>query len=134
MRLAATTALVTGLLALGACQAQPAAAPAAGAAADEAALLARIRSAVGDARCSADAQCRTLPIGEKACGGPQSWLAWSTSSLQADKLPGWATELAALARARNAQSGMMSTCQYMPDPGAVCQAQRCVLGTPALAR
>jgi len=127
--------LIAGLLALGACQAQPGAvsAPAAGAG-DEAALLARIRNAIGDAYCSSDAQCRTLPIGEKACGGPEAWVAWSTTSAQAGQLPGWAAELAALARLRNARSGMMSTCQYIPDPGVVCQSQRCVLQTPALAR
>jgi len=132
--------LIAALVGLWGCQAQPnAVAAAAGSAgpdgpADEAALLARIRSAIGEARCTADSQCRTLPIGERPCGGPQSWLAWSTTSAQAKQLPGWAAELAALARAGNARSGMMSTCQYLPDPGAVCQAQRCVLQTPALAR
>ena len=134
-------ALIAALPGLGACQAQPVSAVAAGAvsaepasASDEAALLARIRGVIGDAACSSDAQCRTLPVGEKACGGPQGWLAWSVASPQAAALPGWADELAALARQRNRRSGLASNCQYLPDPGAVCQRQRCVLRTPALAR
>ncbi len=121
------------LLLLGACQAQPAAAPAS-AAADEAALLARIKAGIGAARCSSDAQCRSLGLGEKPCGGPAQWWAWSTSSPQAAQLPAWGAQLAALAKQRNTSSGMAGNCLYQPDPGTVCQAQRCVLAVPALAR
>ena len=119
------------LLMLGACQAQTGAATGGN---DESALLARIQAAVGDAPCSSDAQCRTLPIGEKACGGPERWMAWSTTSPKAGQLPGWAAELATLARQRNQRSGMLSNCQYQPDPGAVCRAQHCVMMMPVLAR
>lgn len=119
------------LLLVSACQAQPVA-PAAPA--DEAALLARIRAEIGDAPCSSDAQCRTLAIGHKACGGPQQWWAWSTANGQADRLQAWAGELARLQQQRQEASGMASNCQYIGDPGAVCQAQRCVLRTNANAR
>ena len=95
----------------------------------EAALLARIHAEIGDARCTSDAQCRTLPIGAKACGGPEYWLAWSTSTGRADLLQRRAEELAALQRQRNERRGIQSTCQYNADPGAICQAQRCVLRT-----
>lgn len=121
------------LLLLSACQAQPAAAPAP-AVGDEAALLARIKAGIGDAPCSSDAQCRSLGLGEKACGGPEQWWAWSTNSLQAAQLPAWAAQLTALAKQRNARSGLASNCLYQPDPGAVCQDRRCVLAVPALAR
>ena len=126
------------LFLLGACQAQPTAAPAAApppapppAAAEEAALLARIKAGIGEARCSSDAQCRSLGLGEKPCGGPAQWWAWSTSSPQAAQLPAWGAQLAALAKQRNTSSGMAGNCLYQTDPGAVCRAQRCVL---ALAR
>ena len=110
---------------LGACQAQHSAATVSEAAEDD--LVARIRSAIGDAGCTGDAQCRTLAIGEKACGGPQSWLAWSAASTASAPLQAWASELAALARRRNQVSGRVSNCQYNADPGAVCEARRCVL-------
>ncbi|NDP38823.1 MAG: hypothetical protein GZ093_08730 [Rhodoferax sp.] len=93
----------------------------------EAVLLTRITTEIGDAHCSTDAQCRTLPLGEKACGGPVSWLPWSAAMSQAVQLNAWAEQLAALQRQRHARSGVMSNCQYLPDPGAMCQAQRCVL-------
>jgi len=124
---------LVGLMLSTGCVAQlPPAAPAAPAStlqADlraEAALLARIHAEIGDARCTSDAQCRTLPIGEKACGGPEYWLAWSTSTGRASQLQRWAEELAALQRQRNERRGIQSTCQYNADPGAMCQAQRCV--------
>lgn len=116
------------LLLASACQAQLAAP------ADEAALLARIRAEVGDARCSTDAHCRTLAIGHKACGGPQQWWAWSTTTARAERLQAWADELAALQKKRQEASGMASNCLYVADPGAVCAAQRCVLRTGAVAR
>ena len=127
-------ALGAGLLLLTACQAQPGAAPA-----TEPALLARIRAEVGEARCSAGNQCRTLAIGAKACGGPESWLAWSTAAApgatgRAERLQAWSVELATLQRQRQQASGMVSNCQYMPDPGAACQVQRCVLQVSGQAR
>lgn len=120
------------------CQAQPPSAsrvaPTAALQADleaEAALLARIKAGIGDARCDSQAQCRTLPIGEKACGGPEIWLAWSADSASGDVLTAWAAELAALQRRRNARSGIQSTCVYNADPGAICRAGRCVIRPPA---
>ena len=118
------------LLLVSACQAQPVA-PAGPA--DEAALLARIRAEIGDARCSSDAPCRTLAIGHKACGGPQQWWAWSTTTGQADRLQAWAAELASLQQQRQEASGRVSNCQYVADPGAVCQTRRCVLRSSAAA-
>ena len=120
-----------GALCLLACQAPIEAAPAV---TDEAALLARIRTAIGDARCDSDAACRTLAIGEKACGGPEQWWAYSARSARADQLPGWAFESAALARQRNANSGMVSNCLFNANPGAVCLAGRCSLAAPPAMR
>ncbi len=138
LRTCVSLVLLGGLVGLGACQAQPGAASApAGAAAQadaEASLLARIRAEVGEARCSSDAQCRTLPVGEKACGGPEARLPYSTGTARVDQLKAWTTELNKLARQRVERSGMMSNCLYVADPGAVCVAQRCVLATPKLAR
>lgn len=127
-------------LALAGCQARPATSPPAatgvgeGVPADEAALLARIRAEIGDARCSSDAQCRTLAVGHKPCGGPQQWWAWSTANARAEPLQRWAAELAALQQQRQQAEGRVSDCRYLPDPGAVCEAQRCVPSTRSLSR
>jgi len=134
----ATLAAAAGLAALlAACQAAPpqsTAAPdaAPGAAPGEAALLARIAAEVGDAPCQEDAQCHTLALGARPCGGPQRWLPWSSAQGRVPQLQAWADELARLQRARQAREGLAGDCRHLPDPGAVCRAGHCVLaGTGA---
>ena len=121
---------VYALLGLSACQS---AAPSpAQSGSSEAELLRKINDAIGLAACSTDSQCRTIAIGVNACGGPAAWRAWSTqmqTQKERENLQTLADQIAALQRARHAQSGMVATCRHLPDPGAVCQAQRCVLIT-----
>ncbi len=98
-------------------------------------ILGSLRALADDAACSDSAQCRTLPLGARACGGPEAYLAYSTAKGSEAQLRSLAERYQAERRAANKASGMMSTCQFMPDPGAVCQAGRCQLGTgEALAR
>ncbi len=105
-----------------------------GAAAGEAALQADIRAEIGDARCEVDADCRTLPVGHKACGGPQQWLAWSGGADRAGRLEDLSRRLSALQQSRDERSGAVSNCQYNADPGAACRAGRCLLrGQPGRA-
>lgn len=126
--LAAATALAT------ACQAQSAAGGrAAGAGGGtEAALRARLDAEIGEARCTEDAQCRTLALGAKACGGPQGWVAWSAAVSRAEPLQALAAELAQRQKVRNEVAGAVSDCSVVPDPGARCVAQRCTLRSPDL--
>jgi hypothetical protein len=90
--------------------------------------LARIRAMIGTPSCSSDAQCHTLAIGHRACGGPESYMAWSSASTPQAELQALGERYQQERRAADAASGMMSTCQFMPDPGAVCRAGACQLG------
>ena len=90
----------------------------------------RIVAEIGSADCSSHAQCGTIALGAKACGGPQAWLAWSTAVSREGTLNALSAQLALLQKQRQAQSGMVSTCQFIADPGALCQAQRCALRLP----
>lgn len=113
-------------LALAACASETPRAPAAPASA--AATLAQITTEIGDAACSSAAQCRSLAIGAKSCGGPERYLAWSTQRSDGAKLARLAETLRQQREAENARSGMMSNCQFIPDPGAQCVAGHCQLG------
>lgn len=138
LAIAACSHLCAALL-MSACQAQAPAAPAAGDAAPsrtatlkaslelEMALRRRIEVEIGEAACTSDAQCRTLPIGAQSCGGPESWMAWSVASGRADVVLALADDLAAMQRQRNRRFGILSTCQVVPDPGSLCRERRCVL-------
>src|SRR4051812_5857292 len=41
--------------------------------------LARIRALAGTPACTRDDQCHSLPLGARACGGPESYLPWSSA-------------------------------------------------------
>lgn len=89
---------------------------------ESAALEAAVRSLVGTAACSSDEQCRTLPFGAKACGGPQSYLAWSILNTDQAALKAAAEKYAAQRREEIRASGLMSDCALVADPGAYCAA------------
>lgn len=130
-RLAATFVLACSASACG--SAPAASAPAASAPADDsAALLRQIQTQAADLSCDSAQQCHTLAVGAKACGGPERYLAWSSKRQDGAALRQLAERHAALRRAEDAKSGMMSTCQVVPDPGANCVAGRCVLRAPGL--
>lgn len=98
-------------------------------------MQAALERLIGDAACDHDSQCRTLPVGHSACGGPERWLPWSTKVTDEARL----RELLVRPVGGNlpppARPQGYSICVVLPDPGAVCQAGRCVLRQgPAAAR
>ena len=104
---------------------KPAPAPA------QAGTLGEIRALIGTAACRDAAQCRTLPVGARACGGPQGYLAYSTAQTDESALRALGERYKAERQAQIAASGEMSDCRFIPDPGAVCSAGTCQLGTGA---
>jgi hypothetical protein len=89
--------------------------------------LARIHALVGTPSCTEDSQCRTLAIGEKSCGGPERYLAYSTVASSEAELKALGDIYRAERRAANTRSGQVSTCSVVGDPGAVCRAGACEL-------
>lgn len=87
----------------------------------------RIAAEIGDAACDSSQQCRTLAYGHKACGGPERYVAWSAKRSDEARLTQLGKELAEQRRRQDEREGMMSTCSVTLDPGAVCEAGRCVL-------
>ena len=92
-----------------------------------ASLLAQIQAEVGAAACDSTQQCQTIAIGAKACGGPERYLAWSSKGYDGKKLKALAQAQAEASRKQQQADGMMSTCSIVTDPGATCEAGRCVL-------
>ena len=75
---------------------------------------------IGDAACDNDTQCATIGIGAKACGGPSSYLAWSTQRTDGERLRALVERDAEAQRKAMAARGMLSDCAVVPDPGAYC--------------
>lgn len=84
------------------------------------ASMERIRALIGDAACDSDAQCRTIAIGAKACGGPEYYLAWSTKRTEAAALRDALQGDGAARRPESPSRGMRSDCALVTDPGAYC--------------
>ena len=99
----------------------------------ESARLSReLRALIGPAACSADTQCRTVPVGAKACGGPAGYWAWSAKDTDGAALKALATRQSEAHRREVEASGMRSTCVMAVDPGAACVAGRCqIVTTPS---
>lgn len=104
------------------------AATAAATLADPAATLARLRAMAADATCTEHGQCRTVAVGANPCGGPQEYLPYSMMRTNEKDLLAVAERYKAERQAQNKASGMVSTCRYLPDPGAVCTSGSCQLG------
>jgi hypothetical protein len=94
-------------------------------------LARQIDAEIGTPRCTADAQCRTLAVGARACGGPESFRPYAAPPAKPERLEKLAQQHADLQRNAQQSDGRMSICSVVADPGARCDAalQRCVLRT-----
>ncbi|MFG6414191.1 hypothetical protein ACG02S_09800 [Roseateles sp. DC23W] len=129
-------ALLVASAALSSCAQTPTApsAPAASTAAPPAARLAReMQALIGPAACTSDSQCHTVAVGAKACGGPGGYWAWSSVATDEARVRELAQRQSQAEAAEIARSGMMSNCAVVNDPGARCEARRCVLREAAAA-
>lgn len=100
----------------------------AGGAAAQNDTLARIHALVGTPSCTDDNQCRSLPIGQRPCGGPESFLVYSTARSSEAELQALGAIYQAERRKENAETGRVSDCRALMDMGAVCRAGVCVPG------
>jgi hypothetical protein len=92
--------------------------------------LTQLRAIGRDATCTSDPQCRTVPVGAKACGGPQSYLAYSTAKTDPERAGELAERYRKEREAHNQASGQVSDCRFIADPGAQCRAGTCQLRNP----
>jgi len=107
-----------------------AAAPASAAAAgDLDTVRAQLESTLGQAAsCKVDADCRSVATGAKACGGPTSYRAYSATAADASKVEELARRERELAALQARESGRVSACFMLADPGAHCEKSACVTG------
>jgi hypothetical protein len=80
------------------------------------------------ASCSADAQCRSVAVGGKACGGPTGYRAYSVDGADPKTIESLAADERQLSQQEARASGRVSPCFMLADPGAHCEAHRCVTG------
>jgi len=79
--------------------------------------------------CSAPAQCRTAPVGSRACGGPRYYLVYCSLTTDSAALFQKLDAVAAAEREYNNHYQIASTCEFRMPPtvgltGGSCQAQQ----------
>jgi hypothetical protein len=78
--------------------------------------------------CSSAAQCRTAPVGSRACGGPRYYLVYCSATTDSAALFRKIDAVAAAEREFNVHYKVMSTCEFRMPPtvalnGGSCQSQ-----------
>jgi hypothetical protein len=78
--------------------------------------------------CSNEAQCRTAPVGSRACGGPRYYLVYCSATTDSAALFKKLDAVAAAEQEYNRHYNLASTCEFRMPPkvavsGGSCQAQ-----------
>lgn len=66
--------------------------------------------------CSGVEQCRTAPVGNRACGGPRYYIQYCSASTDSAALFRKLDEVAAAENAYNSKYQVMSTCEFRMPP------------------
>ena len=117
-------------LAVTACGGSQAPNPSASAQLDEMSLdslRARITVLIGEPLASTVSQCRAIAFGSKPCGGPWSYLAYSTEVTDSVKLAQFVSLYNRRESDLNREEGRMSDCRAITLPGILLSRRRCAL-------
>ena len=66
--------------------------------------------------CSSSSECRSAPVGSKACGGPRYYIPWCAKSTDSAALYSKLDEIASAEKAYNKKYEVMSTCEFQVAP------------------
>jgi hypothetical protein len=75
-----------------------------------------IKAEIGEPRATDLSQCRSIPFGAKACGGPATYLAYSVARTNDVQLRALVDEFNQTAREYNQARKLMSDCMFVSEP------------------
>lgn len=78
-----------------------------------------------DLTCESVADCRAVPVGAKACGGPKAYLVASVRNAAFEALQSKSQEHQEMEKLYNEQNQMMSDCSVVTEPEMQCVDSRC---------
>jgi len=80
-------------------------------------------------QCETSADCTTVAVGSRACGGPGGYAVYAIKSSNADEIHSLAQLTTKLARQYNSENSVMSICSMARVPRPVCdETNKCVAG------
>jgi len=83
------------------------------------------RAIVKTDSCTAADQCRTAPVGWRACGGPRTYVVYCAATTDTVALFRKLKELENAEKAYNAKHGLLSTCEFRMPPPTRLEGRRC---------
>ncbi len=75
-------------------------------------------------KCSEDRDCTALPLGEKACGGPEKYIVYSKRSPKSSEINALAATYLSQRQMENGKSIDMSDCEFVTAPKAKCNSKK----------
>lgn len=80
--------------------------------------------------CTSGGECRAAPVGDRACGGPRTYIVYCARTTDSAALYRKLDELAEAERAYNRQQGLVSTCEFRLPPRLVAGLGTCRAAAP----
>ncbi len=87
--------------------------------------LKQLKAAIGDANCTHSRQCQSVAIGEKACGGPVAYLAYSNKQYDTKIISELSIKHQQLNAKLNRLTNAVSDCMFIIEPPLECQMNVC---------
>ncbi|CCQ11340.1 hypothetical protein PALB_22310 [Pseudoalteromonas luteoviolacea B = ATCC 29581] len=88
-------------------------------------LYQQLNALTENKQCNESAQCKALPVGKRACGGPSSYVVFSTNSVDQNDVESLTAKITAMESQINALEGRMSICEHVNEPLVQCSMQQC---------
>ena len=85
----------------------------------------QIQTLIEDLSCNADDDCYTIAYGSKACGGPKTYLIYSSLATDVENLESLVEEYNQLEGEYNAEEDVISTCEIAMEPEISCTDGTC---------
>lgn len=89
------------------------------------ALRQAVAQQVGTPTCTDRSQCRAMPLGAKPCGGPFSYVVYSTITVDSVRLAAAVDAYTAYQAVLNKELGLVSDCRFVAPPAVDCVAGLC---------
>lgn len=85
-----------------------------------------LNTLIADKQCDTSTQCRVNAVGSRACGGPSSFVVYSTNTASEGQVTALSDKITKLESSYNSQKEIMSICQHLTTPSTQCVENKCV--------
>ena len=89
-------------------------------------LYSQIQELANVEGCTSSSDCALLPIGNKPCGGPESYMPYSKTNSDVAQLKKLGQEYSKMREQYNKDNQIMGTCVITPKPQVSCLRNQCV--------